>query len=72
MAMASLSNSGDQPPTALYNTRSTCMSFVVAFIVVHRPTLSLVAVKRLMREALEMKDPTELFFCQPIEVTIDM
>lgn len=48
MAMASLSNSAEQPPTALYNTRST-------------------SVKRLMREAVEMKNPTELYYCQPVE-----
>jgi hypothetical protein len=28
------------------------------------------AVKRLMREAVEMKNPTELYYCQPIEVNI--
>jgi len=48
MAMASMSNSIDQPPPTLYNTRST-------------------SVKRLMREAVEMKDPSELYYCQPIE-----
>lgn len=48
MAMASLSNSAEQTPTTLYNTRST-------------------SVKRLMREAVEMKNPTELYYCQPIE-----
>jgi ubiquitin-conjugating enzyme E2 J1 len=47
MAMASMSNSMDPPPS-LYNTRST-------------------SVKRLMREALEMKNATELYYCQPIE-----
>ncbi|CAF5012614.1 unnamed protein product [Rotaria sp. Silwood1] len=25
------------------------------------------SVKRLMREAIELKEPTELFYCQPIE-----
>lgn len=48
MAMASMSSSIEQPPTALYNTRST-------------------SVKRLMREAHEMRNPTELYFCQPVE-----
>ncbi|CAF4565113.1 unnamed protein product, partial [Rotaria magnacalcarata] len=28
------------------------------------------SVKRLMREAVEMKDPTELYYCQPIEVRL--
>jgi len=48
MAMASMSSSIDQPPTSMYNTRST-------------------SVKRLMREAQEMRNPTELYFCQPVE-----
>ncbi|CAF1229034.1 unnamed protein product [Rotaria magnacalcarata] len=48
MAVASMSNAVEPPPTSLYNTRST-------------------SVKRLMREAVEMKDPTELYYCQPIE-----
>lgn len=26
------------------------------------------AVKRLMRESIELKDPNELFYCQPIQV----
>jgi ubiquitin-conjugating enzyme E2 J1 len=46
--MTTMSNSTDQPPPSLYNTRST-------------------SVKRLMREAVEMKNPTELYYCQPIE-----
>jgi hypothetical protein len=28
-------------------------------------------VKRLMREAVEMKNATELYYCQPIEVRIE-
>lgn len=30
------------------------------------------AVKRLMREAVEMKNPTELYYCQPVEVGIPL
>lgn len=66
MAMASMSSSMEQTPTSLYNTRSTCMCHIVSIILLD--LMSCLAVKRLMREAVEMKNPTELYYCQPIEV----
>jgi hypothetical protein len=70
MAMASMSNSAEVTPVSLYNTRSTCTLIYYKLLFCVDKNLYFLAVKRLMREAMEMKDATELFYCQPIEVNI--
>lgn len=70
MAMASMSNSGEPTPPSMYNTRSTCMLSNLIFFSRKIFSRFFLAVKRLMREAMELKNPTELFYCQPIEVNI--